>query len=514
MREIDDIRRARARKRRKREASSAATGTREAAGSRAAVPPMAQETPANAAGYGGPSGEAGGNIPVQPSASLYAEGYDSNEAAMPEGSGTEQSYGDGTDTVQWGSEEADSPQWDAGTDESAPATGVVHWGAQASLPQADATYAPAGEDPVDTDAALAYFSGPAEEAAAPPLPPLPSQSRRRAGAAAQPQKRRPRVGLAIAKVLGVVAVFLVSIVALLFGAVTVVCTGPFPTAQKLFVVSVTETSAVKFLANIYFTKDEVNEILEENKVLVPTEVTDTTQPFEMPAVTEPTDDIEIVEVSGSTFKGKMMIVHDPSRVKLATLPSFGDHYGKRVEEFVEESNAVAGINAGGFVDLNGVGKGGMPLGLLIKDGKILSGSAATECNVIGISYENRLIVGNMTGQQALDMNIRDGVYFEPTLIVNGTPAEVSGTGGGLNPRTAIGQRADGAMLLLVIDGRQPHSIGATLQDVMQVMLDFEAVNASNLDGGSSSVMVYEGEIINVCASLYGSRTQPAAFIVE
>ena len=105
------------------------------------------------------------------------------------------------------------------------------------------------------------------------------------------------------------------------------------------------------------------------------------------------------------------------------------------------------------------------------------------------------------------------LLFTPTLIVNGNPAEVSGTGGGLNPRTVIGQRADGAVLLLVIDGRQPHSVGATLQDCMQEMLNYGAVNAANLDGGSSSMMVYEGEVINTCASLNGSRNQPTAWLV-
>ena len=91
---------------------------------------------------------------------------------------------------------------------------------------------------------------------------------------------------------------------------------------------------------------------------------------------------------------------------------------------------------------------------------------------------------------------------------------VAGTGGGLNPRTAIGQRADGAVLLLVIDGRQSHSLGATYKDCQQVMLDYGAVNAANLDGGSSTLMIYEGEHVNMCATLYGSRDMPTSFLVK
>lgn len=91
-----------------------------------------------------------------------------------------------------------------------------------------------------------------------------------------------------------------------------------------------------------------------------------------------------------------------------------------------------------------------------------------------------------------------------------------GLGGhaGLNPRTVIGQRADGAVLLLVIDGRQPQSLGATYQDCIQVMQEWGAVNAANLDGGSSTQMIYQGETVNVSASLYGPRNIPTAFVVD
>ncbi len=349
-----------------------------------------------------------------------------------------------------------------------------------------------------------------------PLRPRPISLERSAHHRRIPQKKRSlprRVVGGVLRGFGVFGLILGMAAVLVFGVITMICKGPFPTAKELFVVSVNETSAVKFLSRIYFTKEEVEEILAKNAVVVPDEVTDITQPF-VAAAKEELDSIEVIDVYGSTYKGKMMIVHDPSRIRLATIPTFGNELrGKRVEQFVADEGAIAGINAGGFADEGGVGKGGMPLGLVIKDGQITSGSAKTECNLIGFDQNNRLVVGTMTGQSALDLGVRDAVHFEPTLIVNGKPAEVGGTGGGLNPRTVIGQREDGAVLLLVIDGRQPHSVGATLQDCMQEMLNFGAINAANLDGGSSSMMVYEGEVINVCASLNGSRSQPAAWLV-
>lgn len=114
----------------------------------------------------------------------------------------------------------------------------------------------------------------------------------------------------------------------------------------------------------------------------------------------------------------------------------------------------------------------------------------------------------------MERGLRDALSFGPAFIINGEAAEISGTGGGLNPRTVIGQRADGAVLLLVIDGRQPQSLGATYQDCIQVMQEWGAVNAANLDGGSSTQMIYQGETVNVSASLYGPRNIPTAFVVD
>ena len=133
--------------------------------------------------------------------------------------------------------------------------------------------------------------------------------------------------------------------------------------------------------------------------------------------------------------------------------------------------------------------------------------------IIGFNQDNVLVVGTMTGEQAVNMGIRDAVSFGPILVVNKEATKAS-QGGGLNPRTAIGQREDGAVLLLVIDGRQSSSLGASYSDITQVMLDFGAVNAANLDGGSSSVMYYEGELLNSCSSLYGPREMPTCFVVK
>ncbi|MDR2909231.1 MAG: phosphodiester glycosidase family protein [Oscillospiraceae bacterium] len=330
--------------------------------------------------------------------------------------------------------------------------------------------------------------------------------------------RGQRLTLAL-KILGrALAVLLVLVLAagsLAVGAARIFCLGPSVAARDLFVVSCEETSALKFVPRLFLSQEEIEAVFLRNSVAASDEVTSRGLTFEEPAAGDSAQpDIALHDISGETYKGKLMVIKDPSRVKLATIPAFGEEAsGRRIEDFVADSAAVAGINAGGFEDENGVGTGGQPVGLIIQGGVLRCGSAAGSYDVVGFDSDDRLVVGRMTGGAAMSRGIRDAVSFGPVFIVNGNASEVAGWGGGLNPRTVIGQRADGAVLMLVIDGRQPSSLGATYRDCIDIMLEYGAVNAANLDGGSSSVMVYGGEIINVCASIYGSRQQPGAFIV-
>ncbi|MCL1849172.1 MAG: phosphodiester glycosidase family protein [Clostridiales bacterium] len=302
----------------------------------------------------------------------------------------------------------------------------------------------------------------------------------------------------------------------LFGAMGMISYGPSPSARDLFVVSVMETSAAKFLARVYFGADKVQDILAANAVVEVEEISDG-EMIVVPAVIPSTEeDLVVEDILGSTFRAKMMIIRDPSRllVGVAHERYSSDLKGKTVNEIVARYGAAAGVNAGGFVDENGKGDGSLPLGIVISQGEMKWGSNGTTYEIIGFDQDNKLVIGKMTGKEAMDRGIRDAVSFGPMLIVNGEAMEVKGAGSGLNPRTAIGQRADGAILLLTIDGRQPNSLGGTLGDVMDIMLRYEAVNAANLDGGSSTVMILDGALINVCCSLYGPRAMPNAIVVR
>ncbi|MGN0505005.1 MAG: phosphodiester glycosidase family protein [Lachnospiraceae bacterium] len=337
-------------------------------------------------------------------------------------------------------------------------------------------------------------------------------------------EKKPSFWKTVRKVLWrTTALLLTTVLLLVGGIVGLVYTfnyGPSPSARSLFVSSVLETSAIGFLATWFLPSEEIRTILSNNTV---EELDTVTNPnlIKIPDAEENPEyyeenDIEIVEVSGLTYSGRMMIVKDPSRVKVGVCANVGqeDKAGEKLISIVKRYDAIAGINGGGFYDPNGQGTGSIPTGFVFSEGKYLCGSLDTSELLIGFDNNNKLIVGYMTGNEAKELGIRDALTFGPALIVNGEPANISGQSSGINPRTAIGQREDGAVLLLVIDGRQANSLGASHADTIDIMLSFGAVNAANLDGGSSSLMVYNGEVISNKSSLTGDRRLPTCFLVE
>ena len=325
----------------------------------------------------------------------------------------------------------------------------------------------------------------------------------------------------LGRALSFLGVTLLSLALVLLGLVWVLEKGPSPTATGIFCRSVRETSAIRWLSNIFLTQEE----LEQYKS-VSSEELDTQQinaslihiAESAPGAQEDRPAYELIDISEGTCKGKLMIVYDPKTVILGTSDNFGRQPGLLLVDMVAKYNGIAGINGGGFNDENGTGDGGKPQGLVISQGEVVWGDPALRYHVVGLDEDGVLRVGSMTGREALEQRLRWAVSFvthdglASSLIINGEVQEQN-LGGGVNPRTAIGQRADGALLLLVLDGRSISTLGATMQDICDIMLEYGAVNAGNLDGGSSSIMVYNGEIINNCSSVVGPRRIPTGFIV-
>ncbi len=321
--------------------------------------------------------------------------------------------------------------------------------------------------------------------------------------------------------------------------------GPSQTVGDLLTVSMLETSALKFVPRIFYSQEKVDEIVARNSVSDDNEETDvslieiakptptpdpeakaTPVPVEvvMPQTTPvpenlvfDEDGIQVYSLRSGTYSGYMMIVKDPARVTVGTCSDkFSSAPGLQLKEIAQRYDAVAAINGGGFEDVGGVGNGGRPVGLVISEGEVMYDSPSNTYNItVGFNQDNILVLAkDMSKGEAKEKGIRDAITFGPALIVNGEPVSVKGQSSGLNPRTAIGQRADGAVLMLVIDGRQASSLGATFSDLISIMLEYKAINAINMDGGSSSLMYYQGEYLNTGVTLTGSRKMPTAFIVR
>ena len=346
----------------------------------------------------------------------------------------------------------------------------------------------------------------------------------------QQQAEKPRrKGL---KLLGnLLLIFLETVLLLavaLYGVMYVLAKGPSPTARELFVRSVRETSAIGFLAELYLSEEEIAQIEASRDQVEEYVQTDTSlitiqqpeqQDEEGPKadawglVDEDGDGIILEEVKGEGYCGYMMVVLDPSRVIMGSIPTSYNAMGYTVDAMVREFDAVAGINAGGFYDPDGTGNGSMPDSMTVFEGEVYYSNLGTRDGFAGIDSNHILHVGKLTAEEVKQRDIQYGVCFGPVLIANGEIALAEDNVGGLNPRTAIGQRSDGAMLLLVIDGRQVISIGATYMDLVEIFLEYGAVNACNLDGGSSSMMWYRDGYVNNCASVIGIRPVPTTFVV-
>ncbi|WP_407673410.1 phosphodiester glycosidase family protein [Paenibacillus silvisoli] len=226
--------------------------------------------------------------------------------------------------------------------------------------------------------------------------------------------------------------------------------------------------------------------------------------------------VEIEEISGSGYSGYVMTVNDPTKIRIGVPEKKGR--GERVRSMVERTGAIAGVNGGGFADPNWQGNGFQPIGIVMSGGKLfyndLGKSRSTQ--VVGIDGNGKMVAGRYTVEELQQMGVQEAVTFQPRIIVNGKGLiRNAADGWGIAPRTAMGQREDGAILFVVIDGRQPgHSIGANLYDVQQIMLDRGAVIAANLDGGSSTVLVKDDQVLNKPSTKSSEgRYLPTAFLV-
>lgn len=292
------------------------------------------------------------------------------------------------------------------------------------------------------------------------------------------------------------------------------------------------TMSHKYLAYTLYSEDTVNEVMSANYIEKNTEkinlddivIGDTSEKkhyssrYEQELYTrdEGNEVYKIIRLEESKFKGYLTVIYDPSDVELAVSAKLGKA-GQSVNTMVKENNGLVGINGGGFEDLDGWGNGSVPYGAIIKNGQLIWDHDGGSGELIGFTKDHKMYLTDKTPEEAIKDGMVDAVEFGPNLIVNGKVAKIHGDGGwGTAPRTVIAQRKDGIVLFLIIEGRLPgYSIGATMNDVIEILLRYKAYNAANLDGGASSTMSVNGKLYNKpsAGGEYGGRTVSNAWIV-
>ena len=310
--------------------------------------------------------------------------------------------------------------------------------------------------------------------------------------------------------------------------------GPWHGFRDFWITTAMTTMNHQYFATWLYSEKTINEVLSKNEIIESKEKIDTDlieiydnqltnnvykDEYDKQVLDHEKGAIyKYFKVEGYNFDAHMAVIYDPSKISVVHTKYMGVK-GQYLVDMAKENNAIVAINGGGFTDINGESNGGEPLGIMIEDNKIIQSSRnrAKAGGVIGFTNDNKLYLADVSAEEALAAGVRDAVEFGPFLIINGTPSFIKGNGGyGIHPRTAIGQRKDGIVLFLVVDGRRVDSMGAGMKDLTDIMIKYGAYNAANLDGGNSSVLVINNKIINKPIDWFNvEQTRPIAtgFIV-
>ncbi len=302
---------------------------------------------------------------------------------------------------------------------------------------------------------------------------------------------------------------LVTIIFFIVTSPLIVLFGPFTNLKRAVVGAIMRSRHPHYITWL-FNQEELTGILGV--------VTQTQQQKVFDFTIRKDSNLKIQKIESNRFVGYILEIPDPSRVQVATAADINEK-GDTTSNIAKNNTAVAAINGGGFYDPNGTGTGRLPYGFILHEGKYLLGEQVDfdeEVDFIGLTKKGNLIAGTYSKRELEELGAVEGLTFGPPLIINGEKVIKSGDGGwGISPRSAIGQKKDGTILFLVIDGRQPgYSIGATLVDMQNIMYEQGAEIAANLDGGSSTTLYYNGQVVNKPADLLGERMIPTAFIVK
>ena len=303
----------------------------------------------------------------------------------------------------------------------------------------------------------------------------------------------------------------------------------FENLQNTIISTASVTKTHGYISNIFYSDDRINKVIamntvpkietdiDLNQVVIdtkPRESYDNEYDEAILTRDEGNDDYKYMKVKVGKYDAHLVAIYDPSKVHIITGKKFNtkDKSGKEtVLQMTKRLGAVVGINGGGFVDY-GYGSD-IPIGYVIKDGKVIWSPSTKKLELIGFSNDNKLMLVNATGEEAVEMGMRDGLQFGPFLMVNGEKPNFQNSAGGFSraARVAIAQRKDGIVLFLVTEGT--HAAGPNMKEVVDTLEKYGAYNAANLDGGTSTQLVINNKLINKPISITGKAVTGGRGIV-
>ena len=309
--------------------------------------------------------------------------------------------------------------------------------------------------------------------------------------------------------------------------------GPINSFKEFWITSAMTTMNHQYLATWIYSDSYIQKVLENNSIIEVDEISNPDEiNFRKYSTTiyrneyekeilqrdEENDLYKVINITGPRYNGYLVAIYDPSRIHVAATSKLRVD-GEYITDISQRENAIIVMNGGGFYDPDWNSNGALPHGAVIIDGKVVSDydDARMGGGFIGFTNDNKLVLGRMSTQEALNMGYRDAIEFGPYLIVNGKKSFIRGNGGwGVAPRSAIGQRKDGIVLFLVINGRSATSLGADMVDLTEIMDRYGAYNAANLDGGGSSELVINHQIVNspCAAGKQGLRKLATFWVVK
>lgn len=303
----------------------------------------------------------------------------------------------------------------------------------------------------------------------------------------------------------------------------------FEELQNTIISTAINTKTHDYIAYIFYSEEHVNKVMAMNNftpideeinlddIVIDTKPRESyDNPYDEAVLTRDpnNDDYKYIKVKVGKNDGHLVVIYDPSKVHILTCKKFNtkDSSGKEsVLKMTKRLGAVVGINGGGFVD-HGYGSD-IPIGYVIKNGEVIWSPTNKKTDIIGFTNDNKLLLVHATGEEAVEMGMRDGLQFGPFLMVNGERPDFKNSAGGYSraARASIAQRKDGIVLFLVTEGT--HASGPNMKELIDTLELYGAYNAANLDGGTSTQLVINNKLINTPKNVSGKVVQGGRNVV-